>query len=361
MTPYAFASRLQAGARPLLSLALVAALAACSSVPGHKDAVLFVSAPLSDAEIMPVIEEGRGNIKVVVVDAVDNGDMLSQQIKVGKQFTRSLEGLLSSRAIEVVDDALAPRLDDALRTAEAMNSGSSPAYAGPKVAKFAVRPVVTASTYSAAYQAGTQVANPTGSTKMSLLGAALSQSAGYAHQARVSVQIRVYEMPTLRMLGSARAEGSASLLDPRQGANAVTGGALLKQAIDDAVATGSPEVLNLMASKGHVIQRRFSAERKMSAFQVSMGTMDGLKAGDKVDIFSVRPADTSMLKAAAPTEEIFITSGVVSGMLLTDVTAWVVLNDEVDATKVRRGDLVKQKHERTFMDKIAEKVPGMKP
>jgi hypothetical protein len=348
--------RLKPGARTLLAAALIATLAACSSVPSHKDAALFVSAPLSDAEIMPVIDEDRGNIKVVVVDAADTGDALSVQLKIGKQVTQGIEAMLNGRGMEIVDDALAPKLDDALRKAEALNSGKTAAYAGPKVAKYAIRPVVTSSTYSATYQRGGQVA-----AKNALVAAMLSSPTGYGHAASVNTTIRVYEMPTLRLLGTASGQGAASVTDPVQPANAATGGTLLKQAVASALQSASADLLNLLASKGYVVQRRYNPEGKISAYQVSMGTSDGLKAGDKIDIFTVRPADNAALKQAAPNEEIYVASGVVSGMLLGDATSWVVLDDEALAPKIRRGDLVKQKHERTFLNKLTEKVSGLAP
>ncbi len=335
-----------------LTLAITAALqlTACgTSAPTVRDAGAYVGAPLLDAEVMPVINEERSNLKVVVVDAPDGVDPLARQAQLGKLLTKSVEELLSGRGVEVVDDALAPALDDALRKAEAVSGGGGSGYAGPKVAKYAIKPVVASSNYGAVYKAAFQFYDKKGN--------AYTTPAGYDHSASVSTIVRVYEMPSLRLVGTASAKGSASFTDPRQAANQGAGASLLKQAMADAVKNGSVDLLNMFSSRGYVVQRRIHNEKKTSAFQVSMGTADGLKAGDKVEIYSVRPAESSMLKSAPTHEEIFVASGVVSGMLLTDATAWIVLDEEELAVKVRRGDLVKQKHaKKGFMDIINDVV-----
>jgi hypothetical protein len=59
-----------------------------------------------------------------------------------------------------------------------------------------------------------------------------------------------------------------------------------------------------------------------------------------------------MLRNAPTTEEIFVASGTVAPMLLTDTTAWIALDDDAQAVKVRRGDLVKQKHTKGFLESL---------
>ena len=136
-----------------------------------------------------------------------------------------------------------------------------------------------------------------------------------------------------------------------QAANGVTGAALLKDAVNDAVRSAVPDLLNLIAIRGYVVQRRFQPEKKMSAFMVTLGVTDGVKAGDKVTIYTLRPHDNDMLKSAG-NEEIPVATGVISGMLLTPSTSWVVLDDEALVPKVHKGDLVKTKHERGIFDKL---------
>jgi hypothetical protein len=338
------------------SAAVVAlALTACASAPTAKDAAAFVSAPLADAEVMPLINEERENTKVVVVDGVDGSSALARQAQLGKQLTKSVEQTLSGRNIEIVDDALAPTLDESLRKAEALSTGAGSSYAGPKVAKFAIKPAVMNSTYTAVYHAATQ---PVGATLLAKLAAS---PAGYEHTASVSVAVRVYEMPSLRQVGAVNAQGSASVTDARQAANATTGAALLADAAADAVRAATPELLNLFSSKGYVVQRRIHNERKTSAFQISMGKVDGLKPGDRVELFTLRPNDNAMLKSAPAHEEILVGTGTVTPMQFAEASAWIVLDDEDDAPKVHRGDLVKQKHRpKTVLDKLADKVDQLK-
>ncbi len=341
---------------PIAAAALMSlALSACSSAPTLKDASAYVAAPLLDAEVMPLVNEDRENTKVVVVDGVDGSFSLARQAQLGKQLTKAVEQLLGSRNIEIVDDALAPNLDESLRKAEALNTGSGATYAGPKVAKYAIKPAVLNSSYAAVYHAATA---PVGATLLAKLAAS---PAGYEHVANVSAVVRVYELPTLRLLGTVNGRGSASVTDAGQAANHTIGTALLGQAADDAVRSAAPDLLNLFSSKGYIVQRRIHNERKTSAFQISVGKADGLQPGDRVEIYSLRPNDATLLKSAPAHEEILVGTGTVAPMQFADASAWITLDDEGDVPKVHRGDLVKQKHRpKTFLDKLADKVDQIK-
>jgi hypothetical protein len=346
--------------RPWSSATLAAvllSLTACASAPKAKDAASYVAAPLADAEVMPLFNEERESTKVVVVDGLDGGNALARQAQLGKLLSKSVEQALVGRSFEIVDDALAPSLDDALRKAEAMNTGGGVTYSGPKVAKYAIKPAVMNSTYSAVFKNAQAPVMPT------LLGklAAAATTTGFEHSANVSVVVRVYELPSLRQVGGVDAEGSASLTDARQSANPNTGMALLTEAADDAIRSVTPELLNLFANKGYVVQRRIHNESKASAFQISMGRGDGIKPGDRVELFNLRPNDNPMLKSAPAHEEIPVGTGTVTEMQFTDGSAWIVLDDDADVPKVHRGDLVKPKHKpKTALDKLADKVNRLK-
>jgi hypothetical protein len=345
--------------RPCLSVAAaltLLSLMACSSAPTGKDVASYVSAPLADAEVMPVINEDRENTKVVVVDGADGSQALARQAQLGKQLTKAVEQTLGGRNIEIVDDALAPTLDESLRKAEALSTSAGASYAGPKVAKFAIKPAVLNSSYSAVYHAAT------GAVGATLLAKLAASPAGYEHRASVAAVVRVYELPTLRLVGAVNAEGSASVTDAAQAANATTGTALLSEAAADAIRSATPELLNLFSSKGFIVQRRIHSEHKTSAFQISMGRVDGLAPGDRVEIYTLRPNDHAMLKSAPAHEEVPVGSGIVTTMQFTDASAWIVLDEESDAPKVHRGDVVKQKHRpKTVWDKMVDKASRMAP
>ena len=313
-----------------------------STVPSVKDSGDYSPASLQDAEVMPVIAEERSNIKIIVVEAADGSDALARAAKVGSHLSQSVAHLLSGRGIEVVDDALAPSLGDALRTAELASSSGTSNYVGPKVANFTIKPVISSTSYGATYNPPSQYKDKKGRIT--------NVPGSYSHSAALVASLRIYEMPSLRLVGTVNVKGSASASDPSTGANAGTGMAMLRDSAESAANNNRADLLNLFASKGYVVARRLHGTRKTSAFQVSMGKLDGLKAGDKVDVFSVRPTDNTLLKSAPATEEIFVASGTVAPMLLTDSTAWVALDEEEKAPRVRRGDLVKQKHTKGFFD-----------
>jgi hypothetical protein len=337
--------------------AVVLGLAGCAAMPSDKDVAAFTAAPIGDAEIMPNLEQGRGNTKVIVIDAADGNDRLAQSSKLGPHLTRQVEGLLAKRGVEVLDETLAPKLEEELAKAEALNNGTSEGYNGPKVAKYALKPQITLSNYAAVFKEGRKLPG-----KLELLGALMNSAPAYEHSATVKGVVRVFELPTLRLVATVDVEGTASQSDARQGVNDRLGEALLKDAAADAVTRGSAELLNVFAPQGHVLQRRVNAEKTQSVFQVSIGRSDGLKPGDTVEFVSQRPADTGGASSSSSVERLTVASGVVSSMLLQDGTAWVALDNEDLATRIRRGDLVKQKHTRTFADNLKGSLPSfLKP
>ncbi len=332
-------------------------LAGCASAPTDKDVNAYVTVPIGDAELMPKLDEVRGHTKVVVVDAADGEDRLARSSKLGAHLTRQVEDLLAKRGVEVMDDALAPKLDEELRKAEALNNGQSDGYTGPKVAKYAVKPQITLSNYAAVYKQGRQLPS-----KLELLGALVNTSPAYEHSANVKGVVRVYELPMLKLVAAVNVEGSANQSDARQSANDRLGEALLKDAAADAVTKGSAELLNVFAPMGQVLQRRVNTEKKQSVFQVSLGKTDGLKPGDTVEFFTQRPADGGGNKPSSSVETVTVASGVVSSMLLQDGSAWIAIDKEDLATRIRRGDLVKQKHTRTIVDNMVNGLPSfLKP
>lgn len=331
--------------RPLLPLLALGLVAGCATkAPSVRESAEFVSAPLRDAELMPEINEDRSNVKVIVVPAEEGSDRLAREAGLGRHLSGAIGQLLGGRGIEVVDENLAAGLGDALKRAELTSTGKNDAYAGPKVANFTVKASISSSNYGASYQAAQSFTDKKG--KVTTIAAT------YNHSANVSATVRVYEMPSLRLVGSVNIKGSTSFSDARTQANVGTGTAMLRKAAENATGANRTELLNLFATKGYVVARRMHSKNKNSVFQVSIGKIDGLKAGDQVDIFSVRPAEKSMLKSAPTTEEIFVASGVVAPMLLTDTTAWISLEDDAQAVKVRRGDLVKQKHTKGFLEQL---------
>jgi hypothetical protein len=331
--------------RPLLPLLALGLIAGCATkAPGVRETAEYVSAPLRDAELMPEINEERGNVKVIVVPADEGTDRLAREARLGSHLSGAIGQLLGGRGIEVVDENLAAGLGDALRRAELTSTGRNDAYAGPKVANFTVKASISSSNYGASYQAAQSFTDKKGKVT--------TVPATYNHNANIAATVRVYEMPSLRLVGSVNLKGSTSFSDARTQANVGTGVAMLRKAAENATGANRTELLNLFATKGYVVARRIHSKAKNSVFQVSIGKIDGLKAGDQVDVFSLRPAEKSLLRNAPATEEIFVASGTVAPMLLTDTTAWITLDDDAQAVKVRRGDLVKQKHTKGFLESL---------
>ncbi len=325
----------------LLGAALLS-LGGCATGPGADVFGKFVDAPLTDAEVMPVSVARAARPKVMVMEADDGVDKLAKEAKLGSALTKSVEQLLGGRSLEIVDDALAPKLADALRKAE--TAGSS-AYGGPKVADFVIKPVISNSSYGADYTPPSSYTDKKGRVT--------NVPGSYSHAAKMAAALRIYEMPSLKLVTTVNIKGSDSMSSPTSGANNATGANMLRAAAENAVSSNNKvDILNVFATKGYIASKR--THEGKSLFQVTLGKQDGLKKGDAVSIFSVRKSAPLFDGTIPPNEEILVVECTVSEMV-TDATAWIYPKDETRAAQVRRGDLAREVHKRGFLAQMTHK------
>ena len=94
------------------------------------------------------------------------------------------------------------------------------------------------------------------------------------------------------------------------------------------------------------------SDGKKSIFLISIGKGAGLKANDKVIIYSRRKPTEGLgkKKAVDALEEVMVAEGVVMDNLTED-EAWVHVAEADDAKKVMRGDVIKTEHSESTANK----------
>lgn len=323
--------RVRYGVRPWLWLLVwgagVAAVAGCSfQGPVSKDVMIqYVDAKLADAEILPATWEANTRPKVLVVDGDDGVDSLARQSRLGASLSQAVTLALSERGVEVVDNSqLSPQLAAAIRTAEALGSSS---YSGPEVAAYAIKPVVGRSEYAAPYSAPINVPDKKGNILFTIPG-------GFKHTAAVAATVRIYELPSMRLLTTLNVKGSASRTEAQTPANSSTGAALLRSAAAHAVANSKAALLDFFGNKGYVEAKRQHEKDKKTLFRITLGSLQGLKPGDSVGLFTLRPG------LDGESEELLVVRARVSANILAN-SSWVEPEDEQKAKRVRRGDVVR--------------------
>ena len=320
-------------------------LAGCAAPLSKTDYASFQSAALGNAEIMPTEAQLQNErLKVVVYDADENAVQWARDSQLGQTLAKAIETTISGGGVEIVDDNIAVKLRDVLKLAEASGKAT---YSGPKVANFAIKSTVSSAEYGATYNPASRFVDKKGNVSYT--------PASYSHSAKVKAAIRIYEVPSLRLVQTVIATGTASQSDAHNGANAGMGRAMVRAAALDAVKDYSTDLLKVFASNGYVESKKTNG--KKSIFKITLGAQNGLKPGSKVRIYNLQPEADTFAKNNGAVEEIVVADATVT-QNLTDTSAWIELTDETNAEKVLRGHVVRPEHTtgtfQEFMRKVKE-------
>jgi hypothetical protein len=163
--------------------------------------------------------------------------------------------------------------------------------------------------------------------------------ASFSHRASVNVSLRVYEIPSLRPIKTLNGRGkkSSSTSDRGSPDTSVT---MIRAATNDALDDVQSEFLNLFSPKGYVLGKRGNGSK--SIFRISIGTEQGIVAGNKVVIFTEQESVHPITKKINY-DKIPVVEGTVTG-IVTSTEAWVFPEDEDKAKRVRLGDQIEVIH-----------------
>jgi hypothetical protein len=312
----------------LLSIVAAASLLAGCATPIGKDSFInYKPVNIQSADIMPAEADLQvQQLKVVVNDADVKANSWARDAELAGLVAKSIESTIGASGVEIVDDALATKLTDVLKLAEADGRAT---YSGPKIANFAIRSTVTDARYGATY-------NPA-STFTDKKGKSHYNPPSYSHSASVKINIRIYEIPSLKLMHTINANGSASFSDGNTGANQGTGRGLVQSAAQDAIKSAAPELRKEFAPTGYIDSKR--SDGKRSIFSVTLGSQNGLKPGSKVDIYDVQRTQSGFGNAQG-TEEVLVAKGIVTEMVERS-KAWIQVDDDAATARVMRGNRVR--------------------
>jgi len=285
----------------------------------------YKPAPLLQADVMPATEQLESRrIKVVVFDADDS---TVAKIGAGAVMTSAIKQRISESSVEVVDRNLALQLGNELNLAEARGAGS---YSGPAVANVAIKSSVDNVGYRPSFVQAQRVCDKKGRCS--------SYPAYCDHAASMSGVVRLYEIPSLRLISSITVTGSASQRSEgycqRSGELANT---LIRQATANSIHAAQADLKNHFAPKGYVVEKLVHENKII--FKVMIGAEHGAKSQDKLTIYTIRKTENPLTNKVG-FEEIPLLEGTISDQIAKD-HAWIVPEDPEKARKVRLGDYVK--------------------
>ncbi len=313
---------------------ILAALSGCATNTIKEDPMSWPAVSIGKAQYMPSDEQldprKMGRTRVVVMQARDSPSYRGQGL--ADHATAGLEQLVGSTGkVEIIDRKLADKLDNELKLIEVRGTASS-GYNGPVEADFAVTVELGPSSFNSRYAQAVQIPQK---DKPPLV----ITPAGFVNAAKAAMTVRVYELPSLRVVMQEAVEGSVSQAGQPFQVNASQGLNLVRDAITDGVSDVKGKLLTELSPRGYIIDRR--SKDKKSIFRALISAQAGAKQGDTVEIYSVRQNSIEFGNMKRTSfEEVKVATGKVSNLVNNDFS-WIIVDDEKQAAAVKQGDVVR--------------------
>ncbi len=317
--------------------ASAAALAGCATPPSVDKwtDVPMERDPMAPATIDPAAVSRR--TRVVVFPTEESPSSRGAQLHL--TAAAAVEAALGTGGVEIVDRSAARKLNDELKLAEMRGAG---AYGGPDVADYAVKVVMGVAAWSTEYVAASSFKGKDGKY--------FNTPASHTHSGRSVMTIRIYAVPSLRLVQSLAVEGKHAVTNQSYAAPQSQGGALMKAATEDGITSQKGAMLNEFAPKGYVISRRVKG--KESIFRVMLGKDTGARKCDKVQIFALKQ-NKNPLTNAVTFDEVLRAEGSMTDSIGAG-ESWVHVKDKAEADQVRVGQIVRVRKAADMREQIGD-------
>ena len=301
----------------------------------------YTPVPLERSDFMPTKEEIKsGKTKVVLTRIDDKHFKLAQRANLGQSLYIELERELSaSGTVEILDRQIAEKFEDEIRLSE-LSEVSQTDEIELSVAKYAISGSLSNAQFTSRFVQTQRWVDKEGRT--------LIIPAHYNYQAYVSGILKIYSIPSMKVLKTIefsdytrRSEDSSYYGDSYYPAD-VSG--MLNRAGRSAIHSTRHEFKNFLAPKGYVMEQR--TDGSTSIVRVSIGSLDGLKTGEKVQIFTSE-STINPLTEEEEIQDIKIADGIVSNKL-DEHRAWIIIDESTRAIKL--GDYIKARYSKEFFD-----------
>jgi hypothetical protein len=337
------------------TITLAISLFSCSTV--IKDFDKYQKSFTPKTAFMPSQDNIDGKLpKVVVFPLEENSNQVASQAGLGSSIANNVENILTEdKLAQIVDRSVATKLKNEIALSEINKTGS---YKGPQIADYAISGAISNASFNSKYNQGTTALNPK-------TGTIISTPPTYKYNSAVAGNIKIYELPSLEVIGNieiegkdqrtenVRENGGISLGAISIGSHAVDGvsrdDGLVREAGKDAIINSRADIKNIFAKKGYILEKRIFDDKAI--FKISLGSLDGVKQDDKFDVVGQFETQNP-LNNKTEIEKRNLATGIISN-LVDPKTSWVVIDDKKAINSIRIGDSVKIKYKNSKFDKIA--------
>lgn len=296
--------------------------------------------PMQPADVMPKLDQDSLSRRTRVVVLRPEDSPSARGVGLPEVAAAALESLLGAGGVEVVDRKLATKLESEIKVADMRGSGNMATYSGPEVADFAVSVVMGNASWGSEFIPAASYTDKKGRVT--------NTPASHTHRGKSAMTVRIFELPSLRLLVSVPLEGTVSKVGQQSAAGPQQSAGLMRDATEDGIRDAKGPVLNEFSPKGYITERR--VHEKVSYFRTLLSKQSGAQKGQSVDIFTLERSVDPLTKRAT-VNTVQVAKGVVSE-LVSDEHSYIVVDDEKAAARVRLGDIVRVKHDPSFWDNL---------
>ncbi|MBL6664498.1 MAG: hypothetical protein ISQ34_01490 [Rickettsiales bacterium] len=311
---------------------------------------------LGKTDFMPSKEElQHKSPKVVVFSLDENNNAVSTQSNLGKSIADYIEGILSrERLAEIVDRSANKKLANEIALNELKGKTN---YKGPKIADYAISGSISNASFTSKYVNGSTYVDPNSLRVVTI-------PPQYKYSSSVSGNIKIFELPSLTAIDTVEFKANKSRAESVKRKGGFSLGALqiggeneegvkrddglVREAALTAIQKITTNLKNIFAKTGYILEKR--QYEKKTIFKISLGALDGLKKGDKVEITGKYEVENPI------TEEIEIENRIIAQGKVSDKidpkTSWIVINNSKNIDKIRLGDKAKLKYKQNFFAKL---------
>ena len=320
-----------------------AILTGCNTV--IKDFEKYQKAPLLSTEFMPSKEQLQDNTPSVVVFKFSTDDANSKNAGIPGIIEDSItQVLVSHKLANIVSRDKAEKLQSEIMLSEVKKSGS---YVGPLVADYAIMGEVGSSSSAVEFVNGSSYTDKDGVTHKS--------PDQYKHSANVSGAIKIYQIPSLKILLSSTLAGNsvkyedvkkqsdlemiANLVANKNQSSETKGFdvGLAKNAARNAVQSSETQIKNFFAKTGYILSKK-EYEGKV-IFETTLGIKDGIGQNDNLMVLQKKSSHNPLTD-----EDEYDQVEIVKAKIAdhnSDTRSWIVIKDQTKASEIKLGDVVK--------------------
>ena len=327
-------------------------LTGCTGGSNIKDINAFDRRPLVKTSIMPTKAQINGaKTRVIVLNIDDESVDIAKKSKLGTVIRNKTESLLFDAGVDVVDRNLALSLKKEIQLAEVKGDYS---YKGPQIADFSVTGKIITTNFTQRYSAPSKWTDKKGKVHY--------VPAKCHYKVSMEATLKIHSLPSLNLVDTISITDSENKTQDLSGisfrqfyANKQCPkysdaqlNSLIAASGSDAVIESKVQLKNNFSPRGYITEHRVNDDK--SIFKISMGRIAGVKEGQEVNIIQMFNNENE-LTGETNIEERKLSGGAVSN-IVGEKYAWIVIDENEKANRVRLGDTVKVHFEDSMFDNI---------